>query len=153
MNLAINQWLTGLLTLAITLLTAINAMPASAWADPASVLQFAALALSSALAVALKLGKGRWPGVFKTGVAILLAVIGAAIPLLTQGWYLSPAQVIVLVIAALNAAAIELGVQVRTSSAKQAVVDPNIATATVKEVDPAATAVATLQIARDHSGT
>jgi hypothetical protein len=152
-NLAINQWLVGLLTLAITLLTAVNAMPASAWTDPPSVLQFVALALSSVLAVALKLGKGRWPGVFKTGVAVALAAIGAAIPLLTQGWYLTPAQIIVLVVAALNALAIELGVQVRVASAKQAVVDPNISTATVKEVDPAATRVATLQVARDHSGT
>ena len=153
MNLAINQWLTGLLTLAITLLTAINAMPASAWVDPASVLQFAALALSSALAVALKLGKGSWPGVFKTGVAIALAVIGAAIPLLTQGWTLTPAQIIVLVIAALNAAAIELGVQVRVASAKQVVVNPDVRTEVIREVDPSATKVATLQVARDHSGT
>lgn len=153
MNLAINQWLVGLLTLAITLLTAINAMPAAAWEDPASVLQFAALALSSALAIALKLGKGRWPGVFKTGVAILLAVIGAAIPLLTQGWYLTPAQIIVLVVAGLNALAIELGVQVRVASGKQATVDPALPNAVIREVDPEAAKVATLELARDHSGT
>ena len=153
MNLVLNQWLAGLLTLAITVLTAINLMPEEAWQDPVSVLQFAALVISSIVAVVVKLGTGRWPGVFKTGAAILLAVIGAAIPLVTQGWYLTPAQWILLGIAALNALAIELGVQVRVASAKFGVVSPDVSTAVVKEVDPVGAKVATLEVARDHSGT
>lgn len=153
MNLAVNQWLAGLLTVAITLLTAIQAMPANAWVDAPSVLQFAALALSTILALVLKLGKGRWPGVFKTGAAVLLAIIGAAMPLVIQGWFLTPTQWLILVIAGLNALAIELGVQIRQTSVKQAVADPNIPTAVVKEVDPDGVKVATLEIARDHSGT
>jgi hypothetical protein len=153
MNLAVNQWLAGLLTLAITLLTAIQVMPEDAWTDAPSVLQFAALAISSILALVLKLGRGRWPGVFKTGAAVALALIGAAMPLVIQGWFLTPSQWLLLVIAGLNALAIELGVQVRQTSVKQAVADPNIPTAVVKEIDPDGVRIATLEIARDHSGT
>ena len=58
MNLVLNQWLAGLLTLAITVLTAINLMPEEAWQDPVSVLQFAALVISSIVAVVVKLGTG-----------------------------------------------------------------------------------------------
>lgn len=149
----LNKYVTGALTLAITLLTAFVAIPESAWADGTTIWQFIALAVSSITAIILPLSEGIWAGFLKTGSAIVLAVIGALIPLLANGT-LTTTQIILLVLAGLNALAIELGVKVRIDSAKDQVVNPEVSTVVIRTVDPKATAIATQQVvdAQRHAG-
>lgn len=142
--MVINKYLAGLLTLAITLLTAFVAVPATAWADPAVVWQFAALVVSSITAIFLPLASGPWAGALKTGSAVVLAGIGALLPLL--GGDFGALQWGLLGIAILNALAVELGVGVRIDSAKDIIITPAKETEVVKEVDPSAARIATQRI-------
>lgn len=56
---------------------------------------------------------GAWAGGFKTGAALVIAVIGNLIPFLGQGFWLSGTQISILVLTALNVLASELGVNLR----------------------------------------
>lgn len=142
--MVINKYLAGLLTLAITLLTAFVAVPEAAWADPAAVWQFVALVVSSITAIFLPLASGPWAGALKTGSAVILAGIGALIPLLAGDF--GGLQWALLGIALLNALAIELGVGVRIDSAKDVIIVPEKTTESIKAVDPTASRIATQRI-------
>ena len=148
--MSINKYLAGLLTLATSLLSAFVLIPEAAWADPATVWQFAALVVSSIAAIFLPLSKGAWAGLLKTGSAAILAGIGALVPLLGFGDF-GPLQWALLGVAVLNAVAIELGVNVRIDTAKDAIVDPAASTEASKEVDPTASVIATKQIVKAHA--
>lgn len=132
----VNKYLAGFLTLAISLLTALVAIPAEAWVDPVVVWQFAALVVSSIAAVFLPLLRGAWAAGLKTGSAVVLAAIGALIPLL--GGTFGVIQWALLGLAALNALAIQLGVDARVDAVKEAIANPAKSTAAVEAVDPAA---------------
>lgn len=148
--MVINKYLAGLLTLAITLLTAFVAVPQAAWADQAVVWQFVALVVGTFTTIFLPLLSGPWAGALKTGSAVILAAIGALVPLLAGDF--GPLQWGLLGIAALNALAIELGVQIRVDSAKDIIVTPTKNTTVVQEIDPKASVIATRQITVAHDG-
>jgi hypothetical protein len=146
----INKYITGLLTLAITLLTAAIAIPETAWGDPYVLWQFVALAVASITAIFLPLAKGVWAGVFKTGSAAILAGIGALIPLLNGVF--GVIQWLLVIVAILNAVAIELGVNMRIDSVKETVLVPekygahgDLSLAS-ELVDPKAAAIAEQQL-------
>lgn len=132
----VNKYLAGFLTLAISLLTALVAIPETAWADPVVVWQFVALIVSSIAAVFLPLLRGAWAAGLKTGSAVILGTIGALIPLLAGTF--GVIQWALLGLAALNALAIELGVNTRVDAVKEVLANPAKSNAVAEAVDPAA---------------
>lgn len=106
----INRYLAAILSAAVVLLGAFNAIPADAWSwgDPL-VASFVALAASTVIAYLVPLAPGRWAGRWKTGVVILAGIFAAVWPLLDGGrvdW-------LIVIFAAVNALAQEIGVQIR----------------------------------------
>lgn len=146
--MVVNKYFAGLLTLLTSLLAAVVLIPQEQWSNPFVIWQFVALVVSSATAIFLKLLTGKWAAGLKVGSAVILAAIGALLPLLNGEW--GPVQWILVAVAALNALAVQLGVDIRVDSAKQIIVDPNKSTAVVKEIDPAAFRVATKQIIAEN---
>jgi hypothetical protein len=141
----INQILAGLLTLAITLITAATVVPEGAWNDPYTLWQFGALAVSSIAAVFLPIAKGGWAGALKTGSAAILAGIGALLPLINGVFGVT--QWLLVILAVLNAVAVELGVYARVASAKGILADPQTSDTVATKVDPTGTVAAEREIA------
>lgn len=110
----LNKYLTAILTLAITLLTAFLAIPEDQ-RTPETMWQLALLALGAVVTFIVPLLERRWAGLLKTGAAVAAGVIGALIPLLSTGT-LTGTQILVLILAGLNALAVEVGVQVRNDT-------------------------------------
>lgn len=125
--MTVNRYLSAILSTAVVILTAWVAIPDSAWqlGSPA-VAGFVALAASTVIGYLVPLAPGKWPGLFKTGVAILAAVFAAVWPLLsgqTIDWA-------VVALAGLNAVVHEVGVNIRVD-------DPTLA-ATAREAGSSA---------------
>lgn len=140
-----NQYLAGLLTLAITVLTAAVALPETAWAEAGVVWQFGGMVVGTIVVIFLPLSKGAWAGALKIGGAIAAAIVSNVVAfLLTEaewGFY----QWLLIGLAVLNVIAGELGIQARVTDAKLALASSSHAdTVVVQEIDPkAATAAAT----------
>lgn len=63
--------------------------------------------------------KGAWPGILKTGIAIVAAILTVLQPYLANGAQvqsITATQWIIFGVAVLNAVAIELGIQIRTTA-------------------------------------
>lgn len=63
--------------------------------------------------------KGPWPGILKTGIAIVAAILTVLQPFLANGAQvqnITPTQWIIFGVAVLNAVAIEFGIQIRTTA-------------------------------------
>ncbi len=108
--MAINRYLSAILSTAIVLLTALVAIPSDAWTlGSPQITTFVALAASTVISYLVPLSSGKWAGIYKTGIAILAGIFTAVWPLLAGGsidWR-------VVVLAGLNALAQEIGVNVR----------------------------------------
>jgi hypothetical protein len=122
-----NRYAAAILSIAVIVLTAFLAIPEDQ-RDAPTLWQFTALAISSGTVYLLPLLDGKWAGLLKTGSAVVLAVIGALIPLLSTGT-LSATQWLVLLLAGLNALATEIGVKLRKDStvARHAIVKDGVA--------------------------
>lgn len=147
--MVLNRYLAGLLSLIVTLLTAFVAIPESQWADPVTVVQFVALAVSTITAVFLPLLTGPWAGALKTGSAVILAVIGALVPLIAQGGHLNVTQIALLVLAGLNALAIQLGVSIRIDDVRQQAITSGRVTPHLELVDAKAASVVETRLLKD----
>lgn len=137
--MVINKYLAGLLTLAITLLTAWQVILPDG-IEPTEGWQFGALVVASGGTVFVPLLEGKWAGGAKVGVAVLGAVFAAGAPLVVEGvWFWQDANAgLVVGIAALNALAVQIGVAVRIDSAKRVVADAAVSNRTIETVDPKA---------------
>lgn len=109
----INKYLAALLSVLIVAGTAFIALPDHS--VPTS-LQFGALVLSTIVTYVVPLVPGVWAGVLKTGLAVVLGIVGALVPLLATG-HLTASQWIIVGLAGLNALAVQIGVVVRTDAA------------------------------------
>ncbi len=116
--MTLNKYAAALLSIAIVILTAFVAIP-SGERTPETLWQLALLAIGAIVTYWVPLVDARWAGILKTGAAICAAVIGALIPLLGTGT-LSSTQIVVLVLAGLNALAVEVGVGMRKSDVRLA---------------------------------
>lgn len=112
----IQKYLAALLSIALVVVTAFVAIPADQ-ITPTSVGQLAVLALGAVVTFLVPLLEGVWAAGLKTGAAVLAAVITAALPFLTQG-NITPTQVAIVVLAALNALAVQVGVDIRKDALK-----------------------------------
>lgn len=122
MNTTTQKYATALLSLAVVLVTAVVAMPDYTLV---SILQFVVLGAGAVVTYVVPLLEGGWRGGLKTGIAVLAAVITAAIPLIGGVWNVQTIAVVVL--AAVNALATQLGVNIRVDSTVPAPVTVNVA--------------------------
>lgn len=120
--MVISRWLTAFLQLAIVTGTALVATLDKPLNAPA-IVQLALLVAGAVGAIFVPLLDSAWQGALKTGVAIVIAALTALAPFLLQG-HLSPQNWVVVVLAALNAVATEVGVQVRSDAAAGNLVAP-----------------------------
>ena len=141
--MAISKHLAGLLTLAITVLTAAVALPETAWRDAATIWQFAGLVVSTIVTVFLPLSKGSWAAAIKVVGSLAATVITNVVAFLTSGGEWGVYQWLLLGLAILLALAAELGVNIRIDSTKEALASPQISSTATQVTDPQATAVVT----------
>ena len=138
--MVINKYLAGLLTLAITVLTAAVALPESAWQDPATVWQFAGLVVSTIVTIFLPLSRGRWAAALKVIGSLVSAVVANVVAYLASGGAWGFMQWMLLGLAVLLALAAELGVQIRLDTTRLALASPQISSEAARVVDPQAAA-------------
>lgn len=127
--MVLNRYLTALLSLAITILTALVLIPSDQFhlGDPV-VGQLIIMALAAIGTYIVPLLSGRWAGGLKTGLVILAAILSFLWPLLIGGHLPSGMQWVMIILTGLQALATEVGVQVRVD-------DPKLV-ATVAEAGP-----------------
>lgn len=142
-----NQFLAGLLTLAITVITAAVAIPEAAWADAATLWQFGGLVVSTAVVIFLPLSKGKWAASIKVIGSLVAALVANVVALLTTEGDWGFTQWLLIGLALLNALAAELGVNARIAELKSDIVDNGKSTDAARAADPAGVAVATRQLA------
>lgn len=146
-----NQFLAGILTLAITVLTAAVAIPEDAWTTPSIVWQFGGMVVSTAAVIFLPLAQGVWAGAIKIGSAIVAAVVANVVAVFVDGGAWGVYQWLLLGLAVLNVVAGELGVQARVTDAKAAIASTSRSdTLVVQAADPKAAVIAESRV-YDHS--
>lgn len=136
--MAINKYLAGLLTLAITVLTAAVAIPEAAWRDPATVWQFAGLIVSTIVTIFLPLSNGAWAAAIKVIGSLATAVVANVVAYFAGGGSWGVMQWMLLGLAVLLALAAELGVQIRIASTEEALADTSASDPAVVAADPQA---------------
>jgi hypothetical protein len=101
--MVLNKYSAALLQIAIIVIGAYSILqtPVSAVAAWGLVV----LAAQAVVTYLVPVLTGRWAGGFKTGAAIVIAVVGTLIPLIAQGGHLLPSQVAILILSGLNALA------------------------------------------------
>lgn len=143
----INRWMAGLLTLAIVALTGWQAvLPEGVTATEGW--QFAGLVAASVASIGVPLLEGKWAAGLKVAMAVLGAAFAALVPLATGGY--TPDAWVVVGLAVLNAAAVQLGVGIRADSAAAALADPKVPNAVIAQVDPQGVAMAVRAGVRSH---
>lgn len=148
MNTLISRYSSTLLPLAIGVLGILQAAQAagrSTLLDWQTITQIALLLVGTGVIYWLPLVDTRWQGAAKTGAAIGFAVISAVVALVPDGHF-TKANAVLVITAVVKAVATELGVQIRTDSAK--VID---AGSTFDPGVPAITSVAAVPL--DDEGT
>jgi len=107
-----HKYSAALLSIAIVVLTAFIASPTL---TPTSIIQLAILAVGAIVTYLLPLVPGAWAGALKTGAAVVVAVLAAVLPFVVTGG-ITVAEATVVILAALNALAVEVGVQLRRTA-------------------------------------
>jgi hypothetical protein len=137
--MVINKYLAGLLTVAVVFLTAFQA----ALADGLSVVeawQLAGLFVGAFVTTFVPILEKGWAAMLKVAGAVLGAAITAIVPLVMSEWNASTITIVVL--AVINALAVQLGVNVRVDSARSVIADPTKSMAAIEALDPKAVAAA-----------
>lgn len=112
--MVLQKYATALLSLAVLVLGAL-ATALTGVVSAVDIIQLVTLFLGGIVTFIVPLLAGGWRGGVKTGVAIATTILSAIVPFVVAG-HITPAQVVLVVVAAINAAATELGVQIRLAS-------------------------------------
>lgn len=112
------KYLVAVVTIAMTLLNAMYNVIAGG-IDAAEVWQLVVVAAGTGIAIVVPLVKGPWAGLFKTGFSVVAAIGATIAPFVVNGT-ITPEQIITVLIAAVNAIAVQIGVSVRTDEIKAA---------------------------------
>jgi hypothetical protein len=116
-----NRYSAALLSFALVIVGALVAIPAGQFGWQAAI-QLGILGVSTLATLGLPLVSAKWSGVFKTGSAVILAILSGLTPLVLGGAY-NHATIGLIVLAALQAVASHTGIQIRRDAAA-AVVQP-----------------------------
>lgn len=97
--------------------------------ERAEVAQLVIVGAGALIAIAVPLVPGKWAGLLKTGLSIVIALATALAPLLITGT-ITLEQWITVILAGVQALAVQIGVSVRTDSVKAAaaVLDDSVPT-------------------------
>jgi len=105
------KYATAIFSLAVLVIGALQVAVATG-ITPTAIAQLVVLALGGVITYVVPLVPGKWAGLLKTGIAILAAVIVLVIPYITAGT-ITLDQILLVVVGAINAAATQLGVNIR----------------------------------------
>jgi len=105
------KYATAIFSLAVLVIGGLQVAVATG-ITPTAIAQLVVLALGGVITYVVPLVPGKWSGVLKTGIAILAAVIVLVIPYITAG-HITLDQILLVVVGAINAAATQLGVNIR----------------------------------------
>lgn len=111
--MVLQKYSAALLNVAVVLVTAV-ATTLHGSVTATGLVQLALIAAGAVGTFLVPLASGKWAGLFKTGVAVIAAILTAVLPLITQG-HLTAANVATVILAGLSALATEIGVQIRTT--------------------------------------
>jgi len=120
MNTIITRYSSTLLPLAVAVLGILQAAQSAGKAtllDWQTLTQIALLLVGTGVVYWLPLVNTKWQGAFKTGAAIVFAIISAVVAVAPDGHF-TKSNAILVVTAVVKALATELGVQIRTDAAK-----------------------------------
>jgi hypothetical protein len=123
-----NKYAAALLSIAVVILTAFVALPANA-ITVSAIVQLVLLGVSAFVTFFVPLVAGRWQGLLKTGTAILATVLTAALPFILTG-KITATEIVIVVLAALNALAVQVGVSMRVDSAPPTVLPALVSVST-----------------------
>jgi len=105
------KYATAIFSLAVLVIGALQVAVATG-ITPTAIAQLVVLTLGGVITYVVPLVPGKWAGLLKTGIAILAAVIVLVIPYITAGT-ITLDQILLVVVGAINAAATQLGVNIR----------------------------------------
>jgi len=127
MNTTLTRYAPSLLPLAVLVLGVLDAAQKSGTAliGWQTITQLILLLATTGVAFWLKLVPGKWAGALKTGAAIVGAIVSALVAVVPDGHF-TQATLILFLTAAIKAVAVQVGVSIRTDSAK--VIDAREAT-------------------------
>lgn len=114
----VNKYLSGLLAVLIVGITAFQAALVDGF-TVTEAWQLAGLLVGVFVTTYVPLLEAGWAGALKVAGAVVGAGIAAVVPFVTGGWSMS--AVVIVVLAVLNALAVQLGVNVRVDSARKIV--------------------------------
>ncbi|WFR66652.1 hypothetical protein P9139_18180 [Curtobacterium flaccumfaciens] len=120
MNTLFSRYATTLLPLGVAILGVLQAAQAagkSTLFDWQTITQIVLLLVGTGVVYWLPLVASRWQGAFKTGAAIVFAIVSAVVAVAPDGHF-TKANGILVVTAVFKALATELGVQIRVDSAR-----------------------------------
>lgn len=110
----VNKYASAIIGIVFTVLTAFVALPESQ-RDPATLIGLVLVGLGAVGTFLLPLLKGGWAAGLKVAVAVLAAILSAVIPFLVTGT-LTTTQIVIVVLAGVNALAVQVGVDLRQDS-------------------------------------
>lgn len=118
----LQKYFAALLSITIVVLTALLAIPSGQINGPA-IVQLVAVGIAAIVTYLSPLVNIKWKGILKTGAAMIAAVISVLYPLLITHGAVTPIEIAMMVLAALNALGVEVGVQIRTDQSTLMPVD------------------------------
>lgn len=133
--MVLNKYLAGLLTVLVVGLTAFQAAVVDGFTMTEGW-QLAGLLVGVLVTIYVPILETKWAAGLKVAGAVLGAVIAAVVPFLTGGWNTS--AVVIVILAAVNTLAVQLGVNVRIDSAREVIADPEQSNAAITAIDPKA---------------
>lgn len=112
--MVVPKYAVALLQFALLLVTSLSVSLQGGF-DTVEIVQFGVIAAGAATTFFVPLVSGKWSGLLKTGLSLLAAVLTAVIPFVVQG-FITADQVMLIVLAGLNALASEVGISIRKSA-------------------------------------
>jgi hypothetical protein len=136
-----HKYLVAAMQAAFVVLTALLTVLSKGTPDATDIWQLVGVGVAAILAVTLPLLATKQAAVLKVFGAVIGALIAAAAPILIPGGW-NATNVIVVVLAGLNAFFVSVGVDVRVDALTKAIVDPNVDTTVAVQLDPKASKAA-----------
>ena len=137
-----NKYLTAILTVVLLAVGFFQTSISDGEFTPLEKWQFAALLVGAVVTYVGKILPGPWPGLLKVGGAVIGAALAAIITAVGTGSVFDANLYTIVILAALNAFAAQIGVDARVTDAKTALADPTITTQEVVAKDSTAAAAA-----------
>lgn len=134
--MVINKYLAGLLTVLVVGLTAFQAAIVDGF-TAVEAWQLAGLLVGVIVTIYVPLLESKWAAGLKVGGAVLGAAIAAIVPFVMEGGW-NASAITIIVLAVVNALAVQLGVNVRVDSAREVIADPDQSNAAIVAIDPKA---------------